>query len=53
MSVPRTMHVETKFLHLRQPVELGHQIEGWQVCWVGGWDRHRVFFIVMVERTRS
>jgi hypothetical protein len=50
MSVPKTMHVATKFLRLRQPVELGHRIDGWRVCWVGGWDRHRIFFIVMVEK---
>ena len=30
------MPVETKFLRLRQPVELGDRINGWRVCWLGG-----------------
>jgi hypothetical protein len=30
-------------------VPLGHRIDGWRVCWVGGWDRCRVLFVVMVE----
>jgi hypothetical protein len=41
--------VQTKFLRLPHPVSLGHRIDGWRVCWVGGWDRGRVLFIVMVE----
>jgi len=44
------MQIETKFLHLRQPVSLGEYLNGWRVCWLGGWDRGRVFFVVMVER---
>ena len=48
-----TLPVETKFLRLGQPVELGHQIDEWRVCWLGGWDRHRIFYIVMVQRGRS
>ena len=28
---------------------LGDRIDGWRVCWLGGWDRCRVFFLVMVE----
>ena len=43
------MRVETKFLRLRRPVGLGEWIDGWCVCWLGGWDRGRVFFVVMVE----
>ena len=23
---------------------------GWRVCWIGGWDKCRVLFVVMVER---
>jgi hypothetical protein len=46
------MTVETKFLHLRQPVPLGARIDGWRVSWLGGWDRHEFFFIVMVERVK-
>ena len=42
--------IQTKFLRLRQPVLLGHRIDGWRVCWLGGWDRGRIFFVVMVWR---
>jgi hypothetical protein len=51
-SPDKPMTVETKFLRLRQPVPLGARIDGWRVCWLGGWDRHRFFFIVMVERVK-
>src|SRR5436305_1406574 len=44
------MEIETKFLRFRQPPTLGECIDGWRVCWLGGWDRGRVFFVVMVER---
>ena len=44
------MHVETKFLRLFRTVELGDCIDGWQVCWLGGWDKGRVLFVVMVKR---
>ena len=45
--------VETKYLRLRQAVMLGERIDGWRVCWLGGWDRGRVFYVVMVERKQS
>jgi len=45
------MPVQTKFLRLRAPVALGDRIQGWRVCWLGGWDRGRLFFVVMVERS--
>jgi hypothetical protein len=44
------MRVETKFLRLFQAVELGDDIDGWRVSWLGGWDKCRVLFVVMVER---
>ncbi len=44
------MELETKFLRLPRPVEVGEQIDGWQVCWLGGWDKARIFFFVMVFR---
>ena len=47
---PASRLVETKFLRLRKPVALGKCIDGWRVCWVGGWDRGEVFFVVMVSR---
>ena len=47
------MPIETKFFRLRQPVEWGHNIEGWRVCWLGGWDKGRVFYVVMAMRVKS
>ena len=47
------MHIETKYLQLRQPVELGHRIGRWRVTWLGGWDKQRVFYVVMVVRLRK
>jgi hypothetical protein len=44
------MKVETKFLRLGQPVSLGLEIDGWRVCWLGGWGKHRLFYFVMVMR---
>ena len=44
--------LETKYLHLRQPVPLGHRMDGWRVCWLGGWDKQRVFFVVMLVRVK-
>jgi hypothetical protein len=53
MSVDwNAMEVETKFLRLRQPVEWGHNIDGWRVCWLGGWDKGRVFYVVMAMRVK-
>ena len=45
-----TYQVRTRFLRLRSAVRLGDQVNGWRVCWLGGWDRARMFFVVMVER---
>jgi hypothetical protein len=47
------MDVETKFLRLTKPAALGDCIDGWRVCWVGGWDRCRVLFVVMVENLET
>jgi hypothetical protein len=44
------MQIQTKFLWLRRPAALGDRIDGWRVCWLGGWDSCRVFFVVMVVR---
>lgn len=43
------MQRQTKFLWLRQPMAMCDQIDHWRVCWIGGWDKCRVFFVVMVE----
>jgi hypothetical protein len=41
------MQVQTKFLRLFREVAIGDHIDGWRVCWIGGWDRCRVLFVVM------
>ena len=45
-----TMQLETKFLRLRMPVTLGSRFGDWQVTWLGGWSRYRLFYLVMVVR---
>jgi hypothetical protein len=47
------MRIETKYLHLHQPVELGRRIGRWRVTWLGGWDKQRVFYMVMVSRLKK
>jgi hypothetical protein len=49
----QTMQVETKFLRLCQPAAVGEQIDGWRVCWLGGWGKKRLFYYVMVARVKS
>jgi hypothetical protein len=41
------VHIETKFLWLFRAVEVGDDVNGWQVCWLGGWDKCRVMFVVI------
>ena len=50
LNHPSICQIYDVVLHLRKPVALGECIEGWRVCWLGGWDRGKVFFIVMVSR---
>jgi hypothetical protein len=42
--------METKFLRLRSPVELGCLFGDWRVCWLGGWAKHRMHYLVMLVR---
>ena len=42
--------METKFLRLRTPVELGSRFGDWSVCWLGGWAKHRLYYLVMLVR---
>jgi hypothetical protein len=42
------MPLETKFLRLRAPVTLGSRFGDWQVCWLGGWSRDYLHYLVMV-----
>jgi hypothetical protein len=46
------MEIQTKFLRLTRPLALDDYVDGWRVCWIGGWDKCRVFFFVMVEKPR-
>ncbi|HUE03166.1 MAG TPA: hypothetical protein VMR62_26595 [Bryobacteraceae bacterium] len=46
------MTLETKYVHLRRVVAVGEQIDGWRVSWIGGWDRGKVFFVVMLVRVK-
>ena len=50
MQQTSTVQTDTKFLRLRHPVELGSRFGEWRVCWVGGWDKGRVYYVVMVVR---
>jgi len=45
-----TMQLETKFLRLRTPVTIGSRFGDWRVCWLGGWTRCRLSYLVMVAR---
>ena len=44
------MQLETKFLRLCTPVTLGSRFGDWQVTWLGGWGRYRLFYLVMVVK---
>jgi hypothetical protein len=43
--------VETRFVRLRKAIALGDVVTGWRACWLGGWDKGRIYFVVMVKRT--
>ena len=47
------MQLETKYLRLRTSVTLGSRFGDWQVCWLGGWCRARMFYFVMLVRVPS
>ena len=44
------MRLETKYLRLHGPVTIGSRFGEWEVCWLGWWTRHRLFYLVMVAR---
>src|SRR5258708_40015555 len=50
MHQTTSVQTETKFLRLRHPVELGSRFGEWCVCWLGGWDKGRVYYVVMLMR---
>ena len=45
------MQMETKYLHLPTSVTLGSRFGDWRVCWLGGWEKHRMYYLVMLVRT--
>jgi hypothetical protein len=44
------MQMETKYLRLRTEVTLGSWFDEWQVCWLGGWGKHRLYYLVMLVK---
>jgi hypothetical protein len=46
------MQLETKFLRLRTPVTLGSRFGDWQVTRLGGWSKHRLYFLMMVVKEK-
>ena len=44
------MRLETKFIRLKTPVTIGSRFGDWRVCWLGGWTRDRLFYLVMPVR---
>jgi len=47
------VELKTKFIRLRKLVALGDNIDGQRVCWVGGWDKAHVFYLVMVVTEKT
>ena len=47
------MTLETRFLRLPTPVTIGSRFDDWRVCWLGGWSKHRLYYLVMVYRIRQ
>jgi hypothetical protein len=45
-----SMRCETKYLRLRTPVTLGSRFGDWQVCWLGGWSKYQLHYLVMAVR---
>ena len=47
------VELNTKFIRLRKLVALGDHIDGQRVCWVGGWDKAHVSYLVMVVTEKT
>jgi hypothetical protein len=45
-----SLRVQSRFMKLRRAAKLGERIDGWRVCWLGGWDKSKVFYKVQVDR---
>jgi hypothetical protein len=48
--VGHNMQMETKFLRLRTAVEIGSRFGDWEVCWLGGWVKFRLYYLVMLVK---
>jgi hypothetical protein len=44
------MQIETKYLRLPMPVTVGSRFDDWRVCWLGGWSKYRLYYLVMLSR---
>jgi hypothetical protein len=44
------MQTGTKYLRLRTPVILGSRFDDWHVCWLGGWEKHQMYYLVMLVK---
>jgi len=47
------VQLENKYLRLPMAVTLGSRFGEWRVCWLGGWTRHRMCFLVMLVRVTA
>ena len=47
-----SMQIESKYLSLRGPVTLRSRFGDWRVCWLGGWAKHRMCYLVMLVRVK-
>ena len=44
------MQMETEYRRLPMPVTVGSRFGAWRVCWLGGWEKHRLYYLVMLVR---
>jgi hypothetical protein len=44
------VRLETKYLRLKTAVTINPRFGDWRVCWLGGWSRDRLAFLVMLVR---
>jgi hypothetical protein len=53
MNVSRACAWKQSSFASRRPVTIGSRSGEWRVCWLGGWTKHRLSYLVMVVRTRG
>jgi hypothetical protein len=44
------MQLETKFMRIPLAVTVGSRFGDWHVTWVGGWDKWRLYYLIMVVK---